>query len=154
MGTERVLTTEAGKVDVNPEGAGQRGEAPSPGKGQLWKPFLYCLPTLSVCLRLQQKQRKKTLNWQEISPDKKLPSSGGGRQPAQEARKLGEALKKCQPDSAAEPSRTLAAGSLCRSMLAAVRRQEGEAWSKSSMLAGRQSATEGPGPPCLQVRTS
>lgn len=47
-------------------------------------PF-YHLPTLSVCLRLQQKQRKKTLNWQEISSDKRLPSSGGGRPSGQEA---------------------------------------------------------------------
>lgn len=44
---------------------------------------------------------KQTLHWQEISPDKR-PSSGGSSQ-APTARKLGEALKKCQPAPAAEP---------------------------------------------------
>lgn len=60
------------------------GRGPQPWEGPALE-ALSLSPPHPVCLRLQQKQRKKTLNWQEISPDKRLPSSGGGRQSAREA---------------------------------------------------------------------
>ena len=66
-------------------GSGAQGRSPRLWEGLALEALFSGLPTLSVCLRLQQKQRKKTLNWQEISPDKRLPSSGGGRQSAREA---------------------------------------------------------------------
>lgn len=78
-----------------------RAEALAPGKPNPGHPVsLAFLPDL-FAWGCNKNKAKQTLHWQEISPDKRLPSSGGSSQ-SPTARKLGEALKKCQPAPAAE----------------------------------------------------
>lgn len=102
LGTGYGLTVEEGGLG-NGKNLISESKGLSPGKPNPGHPVSLSFLPGSVCLGLQQKQGKENIHWQEISSDKRLPSSGGSSQ-SPTARKLGEALKKCQPASTAGPS--------------------------------------------------